>query len=172
MALIDLLCSTGIMIGEAGAIQMEDIDLRTRIILIHGKGKKVRFIYISCLETMTNLKAWICLRKTIAPNHNFLFINRNKCSISIHAIEDIFYKYRNLAKISLKVTPHYLRHTFATNLLANGADFRSVQEILGHSNISITNGTRRLLQLERLKFLKNTTIATDFDNFGGKFEIP
>lgn len=162
VALIDLLCSTGIRIGEAAAIQMEDIDLRTRIILIHGKGKKERLIYISCLETMTNLKAWICLRKTIAPNHNFLFINRNRCPISIHAIEDIFYKYRDLAKINLKVTPHYLRHTFATNLLANGADLRSVQEILGHSNISITERYTEVTTTRKIKVLKKYNYRNRF----------
>lgn len=153
-ALIDLLCSTGIRIGEVAAIRMEDIDLRTRIILIHGKGKKERLIYISCQDTVNNLKAWINLRQTLAPKHDFLFINRSHFPISIHAIEDIFYKYRDLAKINPKATPHYLRHTFATNLLANGADLRSVQEILGHSNISITERYTEVTTTRKIKVLK------------------
>lgn len=154
IALLDLLCSTGIRIGEAAAIRLIDIDLRTRIILIHGKGKKERLIYLSCAETVENLKAWINFRKALNIEHDFLFVNRNKSPISIHAIEDIFYKYRDLAKINPNATPHFLRHTFATNLLANGADLRAVQEILGHSNISITERYTEVTTTRKIKVLK------------------
>ena len=77
VAILDLLCSTGIRIGEAAAIRLMDIDLRTRIILIHGKGKKERLIYLSCAETVDNLKAWISFRKALDIDHDFLFVNRN-----------------------------------------------------------------------------------------------
>lgn len=154
VAILDLLCSTGIRIGEAAAIRLMDIDLRTRIILIHGKGKKERLIYLSCAETVDNLKAWISFRKALDIDHDFLFVNRNKSPISIHAIEDIFYKYRDLAAINPNATPHYLRHTFATNLLANGADLRAVQEILGHSNIAITERYTEVTTTRKIKVLK------------------
>ena len=154
VALLDLLCSTGIRIGEAAAIRLEDIDLRTRIILIHGKGKKERLIYLSCPETVDNLKAWLNLRKSLPVEHDFLFVNRSYSTISIHAIEDIFYKYRDLAKINQKATPHFLRHTFATNLLANGADLRAVQEILGHPNIAITERYTEVTTTRKIKVLK------------------
>ena len=154
IALLDLLCSTGIQIGEAAAIRLIDIDLRTRIILIHGKGKKERLLYLSCPETVDNLKSWINFRKTLNIDHDFLFINRNGLPISIHAIEDVFYKYRDLAKINPNATPHYLRHTFATNLLANGADLRAVQEILGHSNIAITERYTEVTTTRKIKVLK------------------
>lgn len=154
VALLDLLCSTGIRIGEAAAIRLEDIDLRTRIILIHGKGKKERLLYLSCAETVENIKKWLGIRKTLSVNHSFLFVNRGLSPISIHAIEDIFAKYRDLAKITPQATPHYLRHTFATNLLANGADLRSVQEILGHSNIAITERYTEVTTVRKIKVLK------------------
>ena len=73
-----------------------------------------------------------------------------------------FFKYRDLAKINLKVTPHYLRHTFATNLLANGADLRSVQEILGHSNISITERYTEVTTTRKIKVLKKYNYRNGF----------
>lgn len=68
-------------------------------------------------------------------NGKYLFINRNGQQLSTHGIEDVYKKYIKIAKINEQSTPHYLRHTFATHLLANGADLRSVQEILGHAII-------------------------------------
>jgi tyrosine recombinase xerC len=138
MAIIDLLISTGIRIGELSLIQLEDINLYDKTILIHGKGRKQRFIYLSSDETLLNIQKWINLRSKSIHNVNNLFINRYGNSLSIHSIENIFSKYRKLAHINPSATPHYLRHTFATNLLSNGADIRSVQEILGHANISTT----------------------------------
>ncbi len=135
-ALIDLLVSTGIRIGEAAAITLDDIIYSERTVLIHGKGRKQRLIYISSPITWERLKTLIKERKKINGHH--LFVNNNEMQISIHGIEDIYKKYTRKAQINIKSTPHYLRHTFATNLLANGADLRSVQEILGHASVATT----------------------------------
>lgn len=136
LAIIDLLISTGIRIGEICSIKLDDINITEKTLLIHGKGRKERLLFLSSSETIKNIKKWLDIRS----NHlnNYLFLNRYGNSLTIHSIEDIFYKYRDLSKINPSSTPHYLRHTFATNLLSNGADIRSVQEILGHSNISTT----------------------------------
>lgn len=136
LAIIDLLISTGIRIGEICSIKIDDINIINKSLLIHGKGRKERLLFLSSADTIKNIKKWLDIRS----NHlsNYLFINRYGNQLTIHSIEDIFYKYRNLSKINPNSTPHYLRHTFATNLLTNGADIRSVQEILGHSNISTT----------------------------------
>ena len=136
LAIIDLLISTGIRIGEICSIKLADINIKNKTLLIHGKGKKERLLFLSCEDTIKNLKKWLDIRSNHQNNH--LFLNRYGNPLTIHSIEDIFYKYRDLAKINPIATPHYLRHTFATNLLINGADIRSVQEILGHSNISTT----------------------------------
>ena len=135
-ALIDLLVSTGIRIGEAASIQLSDIIKSERTILIHGKGRKQRLIYISSPITWERLNALIkCVKST---GKNYLFNNSNGSPISIYGIERIYKKYANKANILTKSSPHYLRHTFATNLLTNGADLRSVQEILGHASVSTT----------------------------------
>jgi len=138
MALIDLLISTGIRIGEAANIKQSDIISSEKIILIHGKGRKQRLIYISCDETWKNLKNWLNIRKDIKSTTQNIFINKYGEPISIHSIDAIYNKYKTIANINPNSTPHFLRHTFATNLLANGADIRSVQELLGHSSIATT----------------------------------
>lgn len=135
-ALIDLLISTGIRIGEAATLTLEDVIASERTLLIHGKGRKQRLIYISSPITWNRLTALIKQRKK--SGGNYLFINRYGNPISIHGIEDIYAKYVKKAKLEVKSTPHYLRHTFATNLLSNGADLRSVQEILGHASVATT----------------------------------
>lgn len=138
LALIDLLISTGIRIGEASKITLNDIDNKSRVILIHGKGRKQRLIYISSDKTWINLANYLSLRKNIKSDNSFLFLNRYFHQLTIHGIDNIYRKYKQLANINKESTPHFLRHTFATNLLNNGADIRSVQELLGHSSIATT----------------------------------
>ena len=138
LAILDLLISTGIRIGEAASIALGDIFFSERTVLIHGKGRKQRLIYLSCPQTWTHLTEWIKLRKQFVTDTDKLFLNRYKKPISIHGIEYIYKKAREKAGLRGHSSPHYLRHTFATYLLSNGADLRSVQEILGHSSISTT----------------------------------
>lgn len=135
-ALIDLLISTGIRIGEAAAITLDDIIPPDRTLLIHGKGRKQRLIYISSPVTWARLTALAKERKK--SGDTALFVNRYGDPITIHGIEYIYKKYAKKARVNPQSTPHYLRHTFATNLLANGADLRSVQEILGHASVATT----------------------------------
>lgn len=138
LALVDILISTGIRIAEASAISLDDLIIPEHVILIHGKGRKQRLIYISCSQTWTNLLTWLKIRKTKSTFTNKVFVNKYGNQLNIHGIECIYNTVKKGAGINPKSTPHYLRHTFATNLLANGADLRSVQEILGHSSVATT----------------------------------
>lgn len=137
LALIDLIVSTGIRIGEASNISTSDINSFEHTILIHGKGRKQRIIYISCSDTWYNLLRWLDVRRDITRTDK-LFINRYGKQLSIHGIENIYKRLKNGAGVLNHSTPHYLRHTFATNLLSNGADLRSVQELLGHASVATT----------------------------------
>ena len=138
ISLLEILISTGIRIQEASLITLNDISLQEKTIIIHGKGRKERQLFILNKYVLSSLKNWLAIRKTSSPKCNNIFINKYGNPLSIHSIENIFKKYKTLSNINIKATPHYLRHTFATNLLTNGADLRSVQEILGHSSISTT----------------------------------
>lgn len=138
LALIDILISTGIRIAEASNIALHDVIQSDHVILIHGKGRKQRLIYISCPQTWANLMNWLKLRKAQSTHTDKVFVNRYGDQLGIHGIEYIYNRLKLFAGIDPHSTPHYLRHTFATNLLANGSDLRSVQEILGHSSISVT----------------------------------
>ncbi|WP_434751469.1 tyrosine-type recombinase/integrase [Paenibacillus amylolyticus] len=137
-AIIELLYVIGIRIGELVSIDLEHIDLEERTVLIFGKGRKERLLYISSEEVIQKIKSWLQAREHFEPQSNALFLNKYGHRLSIYSIEDIFYKFRDMSNVSKHSTPHYLRHSFATHLLNNGADLRSVQEILGHTNVSTT----------------------------------
>ncbi|WP_026883459.1 tyrosine-type recombinase/integrase [Clostridium akagii] len=138
LAIIELLYCTGIRIGELVKIELKDINIGEQTLLIHGKGRKDRLLYISSNDVIEILKTWLIARYNLKPHCEALFINKYRDEISIYSIEDIYEKYRQLAGLTTKSTPHHLRHTFATQLLNNGADIRAVQEILGHSSITTT----------------------------------
>ena len=152
-ALIDLLISTGIRVAEAAAIRFDDIITYEHAVLIHGKGRKQRIIYISSSETWQRLLTQLKMQKRLSST-SFLFTNRNDKPLTSHSIEKIYKKYANVAKINPVSTPHYLRHTFATNLLANGADLRSVQELLGHASIATTQIYTEVSSLRKKQVLR------------------
>lgn len=114
LAILDLLLCTGIRIGELASIRLQDIDINTCSLRIIGKGNKERLIYISTPDVMDEIKNWIKQRKNLNPQSSHLFLNKYGQGISIYAIENIFYKYKDIAQINPDATPHYLRHTFAS----------------------------------------------------------
>ena len=98
------------------------------------------------------------MRATRPVKTNKLFVNRFGKQISIHGIEYIYNTLKTHSNININSTPHYLRHTFAINPLANGADLRSVQEILGHSSVATTEIYTEVTTKRKNKYLTNTTI--------------
>ena len=138
MCIIELLFCLGLRIGEAASLDLDDYCQEDSTILIRGKGSRERLLFISSPVVCQKLNLWIRTRQEMSPATAALFINRYGNRLSIYSIENIFYKYRDLSKINPSATPHYLRHSFATQLLNNGAGIRDVQELLGHSSIVTT----------------------------------
>ena len=143
-ALLELLFSTGLRVSELASLN-RDIDLSRDEFSIRGKGEKVRVVFLSP-EAKQNIKKYLDSRKDM---ENALFVNISKNSKNLknskkenrltpRSIERIVKFYAIKAGISKKVTPHVIRHSFATDLLSNGADMRSVQMMLGHANITTT----------------------------------
>ena len=138
MCILELLFCLGLRIGEAASLDLDDYCQEDSTILIRGKGSRERLLFISSPVVCQKLNLWIRTRQEMSPATTALFINRYGNRLSIYSIENIFYKYRDLSKINPSATPHYLRHSFATQLLNNGAGIRDVQEMLGHSSMVTT----------------------------------
>ncbi|MEO5646321.1 MAG: site-specific tyrosine recombinase/integron integrase [Candidatus Paceibacterota bacterium] len=136
-ALLELFFSTGLRLAELCSLN-RDLDLSRDEFSIRGKGEKVRVVFLSD-EAKDAIKVYLKERKDM---EEAMFVNNSRNSIAgrltPRSIERIVREYATKAGISKKVTPHVLRHSFATDLLSNGADIRSVQMMLGHANIATT----------------------------------
>ena len=138
MCILELLFSLGLRVGEAAALNVEDYRKEDQSVLIHGKGSKERVLFLSSPEVCQKISAWLRIRETRHMKDHALFPSRLGKRMSVFSIENVFAKYQKAAKISQSATPHSLRHSFATQLLNNGAGIRDVQELLGHSSIVTT----------------------------------
>ncbi len=139
-AILELFFSTGLRVSELCSLS-RDLDLSRDEFSIRGKGEKVRVVFLSG-EAKNAVKAYLA-KRTDMEGALFVNIGRNKSRedekrLTPRSIERIVKYYAIKAGISKKVTPHVIRHSFATDLLQNGADLRSVQMLLGHANIGTT----------------------------------
>ncbi|MCX6712589.1 MAG: tyrosine-type recombinase/integrase [Candidatus Vogelbacteria bacterium] len=142
-AILELFFSTGLRVSELCHLNQDDIDLTRDEFPVRGKGEKIRLVFLSPAAKEA-IREYIKVRKDM---HEALFINVAKNAtgdqdeeprLTPRSVERIVKYYAIKAGISRKMTPHTLRHLFATDLLQNGADIRSVQMMLGHSSISTT----------------------------------
>ncbi|MFA5355808.1 MAG: tyrosine recombinase XerC [Candidatus Omnitrophota bacterium] len=151
-AVIETFYSTGIRVSELVGLNIDDIDFISGIIKVLGKGKKERIVPVG--ETaLTAIRAYLDKRKKV-KEPEVLFLNKNGTRITDRGIRDVLDKYIRLASLKHGVSPHTLRHSFATHLLNRGADLRSVQELLGHVNLSTTQIYTHLTT-EKLKSVYN-----------------
>ena len=159
-ALLETLYATGIRVSELINLKFTDLHEELKLVKIFGKGSKERLIPISevALTWIDSYKEKVRdpLILKIGKNTDFIFLNSRGSSLTRQAVWQIIKHYCKMAGIQKNVTPHTLRHTFATHLLENGADLRVVQEILGHSDISTTQIYTNLSQKHILQVYEKT----------------
>jgi site-specific recombinase XerD len=143
-AMLEFLFSTGLRVSELISLNRDQINLRTREIGVLGKGGRARVVFLSdravkfleryMVSRVDHFKAlWIRILRSVSPT-----LSDQQVRLSVRSVQRIIKEYGKRAKLPLVVTPHTMRHSMATDLLRGGADLRSVQEFLGHSNISTT----------------------------------
>lgn len=140
-AILELLFSTGLRVSELYSLNRDSLNLKSGEFPVRGKGDKIRLVFLS-ENAKAALKSYLGKRKDV---DEALFIRHIKnpagndnLRLTTRSIERLVKYCAAKAGLSKKITPHSLRHSFATDLLMNGADIRSVQELLGHSNITTT----------------------------------
>ena len=138
-AMLEVMYATGLRVSELLTIEKKNLSIEKKQIRIFGKGAKERYVPISSFALEYLIK-YINEVRNESPyrNSKYIFINKEGKPLSRQAFWQIIKNYALKAGIIENVTPHTLRHCFATHLLENGADLRSVQEMLGHSDISTT----------------------------------
>jgi tyrosine recombinase XerC len=157
-AMIEVLYGSGLRVGELIALDIADISLHLGIIKVTGKGNKERLVPIGqwaqiALKNYLE-KSWPALNKTKETKP--LFINSKGERLTDRGIRYILDKYVELVAVETKISPHILRHSFATHLLEGGADLRAVQELLGHESLSTTQNYTHVTK-QRLKQIYNAT---------------
>jgi integrase/recombinase XerD len=137
-AIIETLFSTGMRISELCCLKNSDVDLYDASIRIYGKGSKERIIQIGNEDVIQLLKHYEKTFESEIEKSGYFFTNPNATPISDQSVRRMINKYCSLAAIDLHITPHMFRHTFATCLLEADVDIRYIQEMLGHSSITVT----------------------------------
>lgn len=134
-ALITILFSTGLRVSELTSLNREHINIERGEFAVRGKGKKIRVVFLD-EDAKKAIRAYLSLRTDI--EEPLLLNHRQNTRLTPRQVQRLIKRYAGKAGIVKQVTPHVLRHSLATELLRNGADIRSVQELLGHSSITTT----------------------------------
>lgn len=135
-AFLELMYASGLRISELVGIDLDDIELRARLVKVHGKGSKERIVPFGS-KTETAIRAWLAVREA-RPDEQALFVNYRGERITARSVRRLFDRYVRNAALKSGISPHTMRHSFATHLLNAGADLRSIQELLGHASLSTT----------------------------------
>jgi tyrosine recombinase XerC len=140
-AILEILYSTGMRVGELVSTDLRDMDRRSGIVRVIGKGRKERLTPLGSFAQKA-ITDYLAVRDAHFSGRRYdrhaLILNKNGGRMTARSVERIIEKYAVAAGLGDKASPHTLRHSFATHLLNNGADLRSVQELLGHASLSTT----------------------------------
>ena len=135
-AWLELLYASGLRIGELVGIDIDDIELRARLVKVRGKGSKERIVPFGS-KAEEAVRAYLAVREGDAEE-NALFLNYRGARITTRSVRRLFDGYLRDASLRAGISPHTMRHSFATHLLNAGADLRGIQELLGHASLSTT----------------------------------
>jgi len=138
-AFMELLYASGLRISELTGIDLDDLELRAKLVKVHGKGSKERIVPFGS-KAEGALRAWLAVRGEVCadPDEQAVFVNYKGKRITTRSVRRLFDGYLRKAALRAGISPHTMRHSFATHLLNAGADLRGIQELLGHASLSTT----------------------------------
>jgi integrase/recombinase XerC len=150
-AILELLYATGIRCAELVGLDVPEVDLDARMVRVLGKGRKERVVPFGS-RARDAVLAYLPARARAAPASEALFVNRRGGRLTDRSVRNILAARVRQVALARRISPHSLRHTFATHLLGRGADLRTIQELLGHASLSTTQrythvDTRHLLEI-------------------------
>ena len=150
-AILELLYATGIRCAVLVGLDVGEIDLDARMVRVLGKGRKERIVLFGT-RAQEALRSWLAARAGLRPKTDGVFINLRGGRLSDRSVRALVSRRVKQVALTRRCSPHTLRHSFATHLLARGADLRAIQELLGHASLSTTQrythvDTRQLLEV-------------------------
>jgi integrase/recombinase XerD len=151
-AMLELMYACGLRASEAVGLEVRDLDLKAQVLRTRGKGSKERLVPVG-REAVTAVRAWLAHGRPVfvgPGEESRLFVNRRGSGLTRQGLYKIVQRHARTVGLDGRMSPHTLRHSFATHLLAGGCDLRSVQEMLGHADIATTQIYTHL-SAERLK---------------------
>jgi len=149
-AWLELLYASGLRISELVGIDIDDIELRARLVKVRGKGSKERIVPFGT-KAEAAIRAYLDVRNS---EEDALFVNYRGQRITVRSVRRLFSRYVREASLRAGVSPHTLRHSFATHLLNAGADLRAIQELLGHASLSTTQRYTHLADWQLIEVYK------------------
>lgn len=156
-AFLELLYASGLRIAELTGIDLDDLELRARLVKVRGKGSKERIVPFGTKAEQA-LRAWLARRGEVLRDIEVqaVFVNYRGERITTRSVRRLFDKYVRDAALRAGISPHTLRHSFATHLLNAGADLRGIQELLGHASLSTTQKYTHLNDWQLIEVYKKS----------------